>query len=247
MSISHFIRRRSKPRKKGNTLTLFGNQKGGVGKSTTCIMFANYLTQVKGISLVIIDADPQHSIYKKWEQDLKDNPNAEPLYEVMKFDELDNEQATLDLINDMREQDFDFLIDTPGNMSAPGMIHLVHSVDAIVTPIQYEKTCARSTNGFIDFTLDICEKVKNGTRTLMLFLPNMFNKNWGKKDELAYDKETEDYYNKVGFVLPKIIASPEIRRYSSLGLNKKQRDIVGPCFEKAWTLIYVESKKEDAA
>lgn len=35
MSFPIFNRRKPQPEKKGNTITLFGNQKGGVGKSTT--------------------------------------------------------------------------------------------------------------------------------------------------------------------------------------------------------------------
>lgn len=241
MSFPIFNRRKPQPEKKGNTITLFGNQKGGVGKSTTCVMYADYLVQVKGIKLVVIDADPQHSVYKKWLQDQKDHPDNEPLYQVSTFDELDDEQATIDLVKDMRQQDYDFIIDTPGNIMMAGMMHLVHSVDVIMTPMQYEKTCAMSTNAYIDFVLDIADQ--SGKRTPMLFIPNMHNKRWGRGEELAYDKQTEADYNNVGIVLAKIPASPEIRRYSIFALSSKQLALVGPCFEKAWNFTYNELRK----
>ena len=42
-------------------IVTFANQKGGVGKTTLCVTFANYLV-TKGVRLVIIDCDFQHSI-----------------------------------------------------------------------------------------------------------------------------------------------------------------------------------------
>ena len=44
-----------------NRKIVFANQKGGVGKSTLCILFANYLAW-KGKSVCIIDTDLQKTI-----------------------------------------------------------------------------------------------------------------------------------------------------------------------------------------
>ena len=44
-------------------IVTFANQKGGVGKTTLCVTFANYLV-TKGVRLVVIDCDFQHSIMK---------------------------------------------------------------------------------------------------------------------------------------------------------------------------------------
>lgn len=51
-------------------IVTFANQKGGVGKTTLCVTFANYLV-TKGVRLVIIDCDFQHSIMKCRKTDLK--------------------------------------------------------------------------------------------------------------------------------------------------------------------------------
>lgn len=44
-------------------IVTFANQKGGVGKTTLCVTFANYLV-TKGVRVVVIDCDFQHSIMK---------------------------------------------------------------------------------------------------------------------------------------------------------------------------------------
>ena len=45
------------------TFVAFATQKGGVGKSTVTALVANYLHNVKGLDVAVIDCDePQHSI-----------------------------------------------------------------------------------------------------------------------------------------------------------------------------------------
>ncbi len=44
-----------------NYIITFANQKGGVGKSTLCTLFANYLHQM-GIPVWVIDCDGQSSM-----------------------------------------------------------------------------------------------------------------------------------------------------------------------------------------
>ena len=42
-------------------IILFGNQKGGCGKTTNCIQFANYLVE-KGKEVLVLDLDFQRSL-----------------------------------------------------------------------------------------------------------------------------------------------------------------------------------------
>ncbi len=48
----------------------FANQKGGVGKTTLCVIFANYLV-TNGVRVVVIDCDFQYSIMKCRTADIK--------------------------------------------------------------------------------------------------------------------------------------------------------------------------------
>ena len=63
-------------------IIVFGNQKGGCGKTTNCIQFANYLAEI-GKDVLVLDLDFQRSLSDRRESDLNtyDNP---PKYEVMK-------------------------------------------------------------------------------------------------------------------------------------------------------------------
>ena len=51
-------------------IVTFANQKGGVGKTTLCVTFANYLV-TKGVRVVVVDCDFQHSILKCRKADIK--------------------------------------------------------------------------------------------------------------------------------------------------------------------------------
>ena len=47
----------------------FATQKGGVGKTTLAIAFANYLSLVKNKQVKVFDFDFQRSFFQKWEED----------------------------------------------------------------------------------------------------------------------------------------------------------------------------------
>ena len=77
-------------------IVTFANQKGGVGKTTLCVTFANYLV-TKGVRLVIIDCDFQHSIMKCRKTDLKKYGEEQVPYEVWAY-EPDDKTAMTSLI-----------------------------------------------------------------------------------------------------------------------------------------------------
>ncbi len=62
-------------------IVTFANQTGGVGKTSLCVTFANYLL-MKGVRVVIIDSDFQHSILKCRKADLKHYGEDQIHYEV---------------------------------------------------------------------------------------------------------------------------------------------------------------------
>lgn len=239
MSIPQFNFRKPVPvkKKKGNRIILFSNQKGGVGKSTNCIMFSNYLTD-KGISLSVIDADLQHSIVFKHREDMKNHPDMKPLYSVYPFNDLDSEEKTLALIEDMRKQDYDFIIDTPGNLNLQGMMPLIAEADFIVAPFQYEEKCMESLNEFINLNVRVSNNAGRDKMTPMIFLPNMHQKTWGRKEELELIKEYERALSSIGLVVDKIPASPEMRRDSTLYTTELQRAITAPSYNTMHSFMY---------
>lgn len=230
--------------KKGNKIILLGNQKGGCGKTTTCVLLAGQFVLNHKTRLVVLDADPQRSIVKKQEQDRERYPQLQPLFQVVPCTQLDNEAATMELIRAMREEDFDFIIDTPGSLSLQGMLPLIFEADAIVTPIQLEKTCINSTNAFIEMIAKVAKMNGRDEMPPMYFLPNQFNKKWGRKDELQEQLEMLDHYSTIGTVLPKIPNSAEIQRYSTLFLTDKQHEIVDRPFDMLYDCIYNDKGKQ---
>ena len=64
-------------------IILFGNQKGGVGKSTLTMMTATALSQPPfNLDVCIVDADDQRSIWEMRQSDAQNSPNATPPYDV---------------------------------------------------------------------------------------------------------------------------------------------------------------------
>ena len=56
-------------------IILFGNQKGGCGKTTNCIPFANYLVE-KGKEVIVLDLDFQRSLSDRRKEDIATYDNA---------------------------------------------------------------------------------------------------------------------------------------------------------------------------
>lgn len=74
-------------------IVTFANQKGGVGKTTLCVTFANYLV-TKGVRAVVIDCDFQHSIMKCRKADIRKYGEQEMPYEVWAYEANDKAMMT---------------------------------------------------------------------------------------------------------------------------------------------------------
>ena len=78
----------------------FANQKGGVGKTTLCTLFANYLV-AKGKSVIVVDCDGQQTIYEKRQADRKKYSNEQVKYNIQAFSiaNIDNDSIPELVIN----------------------------------------------------------------------------------------------------------------------------------------------------
>ena len=68
-----------------NIMITFANQKGGVGKTTLCTMFADYLS-ARGESVLVVDFDRQQTIYYKRQEDIGKYEGVQLPYTVQPFD-----------------------------------------------------------------------------------------------------------------------------------------------------------------
>ena len=107
-------------------IVTFANQKGGVGKTSLCVTFANYLV-MKGVRVVVIDCDFQHSILKCRKADLKHYGEEQIPYEVWSH-EPNSSEAMITLIEKLHnDPGIDVvLMDSPGSQNQQaGMAELV--------------------------------------------------------------------------------------------------------------------------
>ena len=108
-----------------NIKVVFANQKGGVGKSTLCILFADYLAW-KGRSVCVIDTDLQKSVLMQRRKDAVAHSGQDEPYGVQDFD-VAEPNAMRQLVDSASEVEGFVLFDTPGNVSQDGLFSLVRT------------------------------------------------------------------------------------------------------------------------
>ena len=114
---------------KNNVIIVFANQKGGVGKSTLCLLLANYLVYWKK-NVCIIDTDLQQSASLQRQID-EQQFGTEPPYAIQSFPITDT--ATMQqLMENAQEFDGYVLFDAPGNIKDDGLAVMLAYADAIV-------------------------------------------------------------------------------------------------------------------
>lgn len=130
-------------------IVLFGNQKGGCGKSSILLLLANHLA-MRNLKVRIIDTDRQRSIYQ-----LKLNQET---IEIVDQNPIQVEYQTMDKVLDMDfEEDEIVLIDTANQLNEE-TIQMANRADKIIVPYNYSKMSFASTLTFIDVLLKLIDK-----------------------------------------------------------------------------------------
>ena len=198
-------------------MIVFANQKGGVGKSTLCIMMAHWLTD-QGKKVVVYDADVQQTIYSRRKDDLEVNPNITPKWDVKKINPISFEQTTK-VLDEAAEFDGYVLIDAPGAMAFPGLAPILQSADAIAIPFTYDDNDLKSTLMFIQVLLS--DEIGQDKERLF-FIPNRIEVNAGTKEEKEAAEYAEKALNKLGRVTYRVKKGAAIRRNSTLVYSNYQ-------------------------
>ena len=203
----------------------FANQKGGVGKTTLCTLFANYLV-AKGKSVIVVDCDGQQTIYEKRQADRKKYSNEQVKYNIQAFS-IANIDNVRNLMKNLRQMPGVVLIDAPGNLAQQGLIPLFAQTDYIVCPYQYEITSINSTVVFVRFILRLKNEISS-MKSKLFFVVNKFDKR----------TTTDEKLSMFGNVTPKIDQKAEMQRYNTMGLMFSQKSIVGPAFDHIYNEIF---------
>ena len=92
----------------------FATQKGGAGKTTLAIAFANYLSVVSERKIKGYDFDYQKSFFNKWKED--EESELPKLYEVEVIGEDDEPFTDLEKLIELKESDEIYLFDLAGTL-----------------------------------------------------------------------------------------------------------------------------------
>ena len=165
-------------------IVTFANQKGGVGKTSLCVTFANYLV-MKGVRVVVIDCDFQHSILKCRKADLKHYGEELIPYEVWSH-EPNSSEAMITLIEKLHnDPGIDVvLMDSPGSLKADGLVPMFVNSDIIAVPFHYDLVTVPSTASFLMFLDRLRKAVGSRMKARLFIIPNLHDNRVGKRTEL---------------------------------------------------------------
>lgn len=181
-------------------IIVFSNRKGGTGKSTLCIQFANYLV-AHGNNVIVLDADPQQSIVDLRKREVETNPDVALPWQVFYIgDKVD------EYINKVRSMGNGYvLIDCPGAITQ-SLMPVYAAADAVVIPFRYDDLIVDSTITFVKVLK------KAGVKAHLLFLPN----NIDIRIKNPNEEHVKEIFRSVGTVLPRIKQGVAVQRCSTL-------------------------------
>ena len=219
-------------------IVTFANQKGGVGKTSLCVTFANYLV-MKGVRVVVIDCDFQHSILKCRKADLKHYGEELIPYEVWSH-EPNSSEAMITLIEKLHnDPGIDVvLMDSPGSLKADGLVPMFVNSDIIAVPFHYDLVTVPSTASFLMFLDRLRKAVGSRMKARLFIIPNLHDNRVGKRTEHLLWDNTRDTFSNYGYVTSKISRRADLQRFSTIaGLDLAQAAVT-PVFDKIYDSIF---------
>ena len=164
----------------------FATQKGGAGKTTLAIAFANYLTEISSRKIKVFDFDFQKSFYNKWKED--EESELPKIYDVEVIGEDDEEQPLADLENiiDLKESEEIYLFDLAGTLDQKYSDILIYS-DFIIIPFEYSDVSVKSTLVFKNL-LGLLE-----SQSERIFIRSKYDKGYKYLNQEGMDAEIKKY------------------------------------------------------
>lgn len=212
----------------------FANQKGGVGKTSLLILFSHFLSSFQKEKVLLIDADHQHSLTNQRKVDEGNFPDYDFPAEIVELN-LENPSIVSAYMEELKKADTPILIDAPGNLTEPGLIHILAQSDIIIVPYQYERKVLDSSGTFI-IVLEQLRKKLN-INPLVYFVPNRIKSVVGLKEEKAYWAEIDQVFSLHGIVTPMIKDLACLSRINTITITKEQTEQVRNCFELIYKAI----------
>ena len=163
----------------------FATQKGGTGKTTLAIAFANYISAISERKTNVFDFDYQKSFYHKWKEDeLLDIPK---LYDVEIIGEEEEQPfSDLETLINLKDSNEINLFDLAGTLDAKYSDLLIYS-DFIVIPFEYSDVSAKSTLVFVNM-LGLLE-----SEAERIFIRSKYDKGYKYPNQEGMDTEITKY------------------------------------------------------
>ena len=211
-----------------NKIIVFANQKGGCGKSTLCLLLANYLVYMKK-NVCVIDTDIQQTLVQQRKDDVEFLEDDKMPYSIQGFDIVDPETMQ-QLMDNAKTYNGYVLIDCPGNMKEDGLIPILTQADYIVCPFRYDQKTLSSTGTFVNILRALCSKL--GYREVpILFAPNNVVRK-GNIEEKKMWREVAKTFSMLGTLLDAVPGRAALEKTNTYEINSQQRDVVEPVFKK---------------
>ena len=219
-------------------IVTFANQKGGVGKTTLCVAFANYLAR-KGVRMLVVDCDFQHSIVRYRKSDAKKYGEEYAPYDVMPCEADDKDGMTAVMEKLRNEPSIDVaLLDSPGSLKAGGLVPMFVNSDFIVVPFHYDLVTVSSTASFLMFIDRLRKAVGAAMKARLFIVPNINDGRVGKRSELVIWDNAREAFSNYGYVTPKVPKRADMERISTIAALDMQAGIVSPVFDKIYSAIF---------
>ena len=207
----------------------FATQKGGAGKTTLAIAFANYLALQKK-EIHVFDFDFQKSFYNKWMED--EDLNLPKLYEVQISEDNQAPFSDFETLMKMKSDDAVYLFDLAGTLDMKYTDILQYS-DFIIIPFEYSDISSKSTLVFINF-LGLLESEAG-----KIFIRSRYEKNFEYPNKPMMDEEISRF--------GKLITQPVLKRnilqkINTRSLKGHQRRAVKDVFSEVMEHIEKASK-----
>lgn len=214
-------------------IIVFANQKGGVGKSTHCALFAQYLSE-KDKEVHVIDMDYQKTLQRMREIDVsimnKRNEEENIFDNSLNYSvNYVSEEKVLSFLEIAeREKEKVFLFDMPGNLGRDNIIRTLAKANFIITPFQYENATLNSTAQLMQV------KKKFDLQAQSIFLPTNIdvrvkNPNIDKANQLLMT---------VGVLAPVVYQRNEFKNFSTIGMTKLLKELVQPTYDFIYNVIF---------
>ena len=217
-----------------NRIIIFANQKGGVGKSTLCILFADYLASQQQ-AVAVIDADLQQSIAVQRDRELdEEKREADNVpWDVVELDVRDiaGVKAAMEAAKQFPGT---ILVDVPGDLANDNLVPVFAAADYVIAPMSYHPNVVDSTRRFAE----VMQKLKDALQLnfKIWFIPNRIDDR--KKADLDKLKlDTWKALHNHGDILTRINDRAYLERCSTLALTPQQSGAVQYAFDRIITEI----------